>query len=311
MIKRTIYIGNPAYLSLSNEQMVVKLPAVEKANVSELLKKEATKTVPIEDMGLLVLDDQQITMTQGLMTKLMEYNVALVNCGANHLPQGLMLPLDKNTTLHERFEKQLESSVPLRKQMWQQTMQAKIHNQAVVLQRCRQFDSSIMETMARSVKSGDTDNLEAQAAVVYWGNLFPQFPNFVRGREEDPPNNLLNYGYAILRAIVARSLVGSGLLPLMGIHHRNKYNAYCLADDVMEPYRPYVDEWVVKYVDKYPMDVFMELDKDAKAYLLQIPVLNVMLDGQKRPLSVAVAQTTASVAQCFAKSTNKILYPLM
>ena len=311
MIKRTLYFGHPAYLSLSNSQLVVKLPEVETAPVSEALKKESTTTVPVEDVGIVILDNQRITITQGLVAALMENNVALVSCADNHLPQGLMLPLNKNTTQCERFGYQAEASLPLKKQLWQQTMQCKIHNQAVVLRKYRNIDTAIMETMARSVKSGDSDNYEAQAAVFYWSHLFPEHKNFVRGREEDPPNNLLNYGYALLRAIVARSLVGSGLMPTLGIHHRNKYNAYCLADDIMEPYRPYIDEWVIAYTDKHNPLEYATLTQDAKIHLLHIPQLDVTIEGKTRPLMVAVAQTTASLAQCYAKQLRRIAYPTM
>ncbi len=157
---------------------------------------------------------------------------------------------------------------------------------------------------AGEVRSGDPDNLEARAAVYYWANLFRDFK---REREGEPPNNLLNYGYAILRAIVARGLVGSGLLPTLGIHHHNRYNAYCLADDIMEPYRPYVDKLVVEMFD----GGMKELDKDAKSRLLSIPVLDVVIGGERNPLMIAVGQTTASLYKCFSGESRKIAYPDM
>jgi CRISPR-associated protein Cas1 len=169
---------------------------------------------------------------------------------------------------------------------------------------------------AGEVKSGDADNMEARAAVYYWKNLFPDIEGFVRGREEMPPNNLLNYGYAILRAVVARALVASGLLPTLGIHHHNRYNAYCLADDIMEPYRPFVDKLVVEIVtvastslsDRY-LSLQLELTKEIKSQLLQIPVLDVKINGQRSPLMIAVGQTTASLAKCFLGESRKIAYP--
>ena len=241
MIKRTLYFGNPAYLSLRYEQMVIKLPEVVKnETLSDSFKEEAVRTIPIEDIGVVLLDHKQITITQGLLEKLLENNCALITCDNSHLPVGLMLPLCGNTTQSERFSNQIEASLPLKKQLWQQTIMAKISNQATLLQNRRGAEVGNMRKWATDVKSGDSENLEARAAAYYWKNIFPSIPHFIRGREGDPPNNLLNYGYAILRAVVARALVSSGLLPTLGIHHHNKYNAYCLADDIMEPYRPYV-----------------------------------------------------------------------
>src|SRR5574344_2709718 len=235
MIKRTLCFSNPAYLSLKNAQMVIKLPEVEKAEVPDSFKQEAIRTIPIEDIGVVVLDHKQITITQGLLEMLLENNCAVITCDSSHLPVGLMLPLCGNTTQSERFRNQIEASLPLKKQLWQQTIIAKIENQAAVLA-IQGVEIRNMQTWANDVKSGDSDNLEARAAVYYWKNLFADRPNFVRDREGDFPNALLNYGYAILRAIVARALVTSGLLPTLGIHHHNRYNAYCLADDIMEPY---------------------------------------------------------------------------
>ena len=160
---------------------------------------------------------------------------------------------------------------------------------------------------ASEVKSGDSENMEARAAVYYWQNAFPMFENFTRSREGETPNNLLNYGYAILRAIVARALVSSGLLTTLGIHHRNKYNAFCLADDIMEPYRPYVDRLVMQICERY--DDTVELTKELKAELLQIPVLDVMINNKRSPLMVAVSSTTASLQRCYAGEIRKIIYP--
>jgi len=250
MIKRTLYFGNPAYLSMRNAQLVIYLPEVVNNNtLPESFKKEAQTTIPIEDIGVMVLDHKQITITHGLMEALLVNNTALITCDSSRMPVGLLLPLSGNTLQSERFNAQLEASLPLRKQLWQQTIQCKIENQAYVLKTMRGAVVKNMKVWAGDVKSGDSDNLEARAAAYYWKNMFPTIPDFTRGREGVPPNNLLNYGYAILRAIVARALVGSGLLPTFGIHHHNRYNAYCLADDIMEPYRPFVDKLVVEIVD--------------------------------------------------------------
>ncbi|MEG2341346.1 MAG: type II CRISPR-associated endonuclease Cas1, partial [Odoribacter sp.] len=233
MIKKTLYFGNPAYLSLHNEQLVIKLPEVEKSDLPEAFKQDAIRTIPIEDIGVLVLDHKQITLTQGLLEKLLENNCAVITCNSNRMPVGLLLPLCGNTTQNERFRAQLSVSLPLQKQLWQQTIQFKIRNQAAILGKTRGVVVKNMLIWSNEVKSGDSDNLEARAAAYYWRNIFPTIEGFTRDRDGCPPNHLLNYGYAILRAIVARSLVASGLLPTLGIHHHNRYNAYCLADDIM------------------------------------------------------------------------------
>lgn len=312
MIKKTLYFGNPAYLSLRMEQMVIKLPEVEKAeNIPELIREQTVLTRPIEDIGVVVLDNKQITVTQGLLEALLENNCAVVTCDSHRMPVGLMLPLCGNTLQSERFQEQISASLPLRKQLWQQTVRAKINNQARVLTVCSQVESRCMRKWSDDVRSGDTDNQEARAAAYYWKHLFsniPELDGFSRSREGSPPNNLLNYGYAILRAVVARALVCSGLLPTFGIHHHNKYNAYCLADDVMEPYRPYVDELVYGLVVKYGAEA-LELTKDIKAALLTIPTIDVVIGGKRSPLMVGVSQTTASLYKCFSGEQRLIAYP--
>ncbi|MDD6782474.1 MAG: type II CRISPR-associated endonuclease Cas1 [Bacteroidales bacterium] len=309
MIKRTLCFSNPAYLSLKNAQLVIKLPEVEKADVVELIKAEAVRTIPIEDIGVVVLDNRQITITQGVVEALLENNCAIITCDNAHLPMGLMLPLCGNTTQSERFRLQIDASLPLKKQLWQQTVQCKIRNQAAVLQNTRNAIVKNMLAWAGEVKSGDSDNLEGRAAAYYWRNLFSDILGFTRDRNGLPPNNLLNYGYAILRAVVARALVGSGLLPTLGIHHHNRYNAYCLADDIMEPYRPYVDALVCRLVSDG--HITEELTTELKRELLQIPTLDVVINGKRSPLMVAVGQTTASLYRCFSGEQRKIAYPEM
>jgi CRISPR-associated protein Cas1 len=305
MIKKTLYFGNPIYLSLRNAQLVLRKPDADK--LEESFKQDAERTIPIEDIGVVVLDNRRITITTGAMEALLGNNCAIITCDSTNLPVGLMLPLCGNTTQSERFRNQIDASLPLKKQLWQQTIRQKILNQATVLNKNTGAIVKNMQVWANEVKSGDPDNLEARAATYYWRNLFPTLPNFVRGREGDPPNNLLNYGYAILRACVARGLVGSGLLPTLGIHHHNRYNAYCLADDIMEPYRPFVDDLVINIMQEYPD--YSELTLSIKAALLTIPSLDVMLDGKRSPLMIAVGQTTASLAKCFNGELRKIAYP--
>lgn len=305
MIKKTLYFGNPIYLSLRNAQLVLRTPEADK--LEESFKRDAERTIPIEDIGVVVLDNKRITITTGAMEALLGNNCAIITCDSTNLPVGLMLPLSGNTTQSERFRNQIDASLPLKKQLWQQTVRQKILNQATVLNKNTGAVVKNMQVWANEVKSGDPDNFEARAATYYWRNLFPTIPDFVRGREGEPPNNLLNYGYAILRACVARGLVGSGLLPTLGIHHHNRYNAYCLADDIMEPYRPFVDDLVVNIMQHYPD--YSELTLSIKAALLTIPSLDVMLDGKRSPLMNAVGQTTASLAKCFNGELRKIAYP--
>lgn len=310
MIKRTLYFGNPAYLSVRLAQLEIRLPEVEKnSTLPDSFKESSIKRVPIEDIGVMILDHKQITITQGAMGALLDNNVAVITCDDHRMPTGLMLPLAGNTTQSERFRHQIEASLPLKKQLWQQTIQAKILNQSTVLYRQRDLECGNMEAWAKQVKSGDVDNLEGRAAAFYWQNLFGNIKGFHRDREGIPPNNLLNYGYAILRAVVARSLVGSGLLPTMGIHHHNRYNAYCLADDIMEPYRPYVDQLVAEIVDS-GVDI-SKLTNEIKSKLLSIPILDVVINGRRSPLMIGVGMTTASLYKCYSGEIRKIAYPIM
>ncbi|WEK35430.1 MAG: type II CRISPR-associated endonuclease Cas1 [Candidatus Pseudobacter hemicellulosilyticus] len=295
MIKRTLYFGNPAYLKTLNEQLVLELPDTGE-----------TKSIPIEDIGICILDHQQITVTQALLAKLLANNTAVITCDHTHHPTGLLLNLDGNSLQSQHFQSQLAASVPLKKQLWQQTIIAKIQNQAALLAIQRE-ESKLLLNYAGSVKSGDSENHEAKAAAYYWKRIFPDFLEFRRERYGPPPNNLLNYGYAIVRALVARNLVSSGLLPTFGIHHRNQYNAYCLADDIMEPYRPYVDQVVCRIIRGNGR--FLEMTPLMKKELLSIPAMDVHIDGNKSPLINAVQRTTASLAKCFEGKQRKLLYP--
>lgn len=296
MIKRTLYFGNPAYLSFKDNQLVVKS------------LDGSIKTAAIEDVGFVILDNSRITLSNVLMGALLENNCAIISCGGSHLPIGLLLPLSGNTLQSERFRFQVEASIPLKKQLWQQTVQQKILNQAKILQLKRNLSTKNMIIWANAVRSGDVENKEAVAAAYYWKTLFPDIENFTRDRYGLPPNNMLNYGYAILRGVVARSLVASGLLPTLGIHHCNRYNAYCLADDIMEPYRPIVDKLIIEQLDEkkeYPV----ELTKEIKIPLLNIPVLDVFIDGKRSPLMNAVTTTTTSLFKCYAGELRKLIYP--
>ena len=308
MIKKTLYFGNPAYLSLKNKQLLIRLPEVaNNKTLPDNFKTEAERTIPIEDIGMIILDNKRLTITQGVLEELLANNCALITCDSTRMPVGLMLPLDGNSVQTERYRDQIEASLPLKKQLWQQTVQSKIRNQAFVLSRKNDAVVKNMEAWANQVRSGDPDNLEARSAVYYWANLFPEIEGFYRERDGIAPNNLLNYGYAILRSVVARALVSTGLLPSIGIFHKSKYNAYCLADDIMEPYRPYVDNLVCEIIADG--EDIATLSKEVKARLLNIPVLDVTIEGNRRPLMNAVTQTTASLYNCFSGRLRKIKYP--
>lgn len=306
MIKKTLYFGNPAYLSLKDQQLVIKIRQEnqDKSSISD----ETTITKPIEDIGVVVLENSQITITHGAISALLENQVAIITCNKQGMPIGLMLPLDGNKTQSEKFRCQIEASLPLKKRLWQQTVKAKISNQIAVLNSCIKCETRCMKLWSDNVKSGDSDNQEARAAAYYWHNLFQDIPNFTRDRYGMAPNNLLNYGYSILRGVIARALVGSGMLPTLGIHHHNKYNAYCLADDIMEPYRPYVDELVYRLIEVKgtPPDF---LDKEWKSAMLSIPTLDVIIEGKRMPLMIGATTTTASLYKCFSGESTHILYP--
>lgn len=298
MIKRTLYFGSGAYLSVKDSQLVVQL-AEDITNTK--------KTMPIEDIGVVILDNPQITITQRVLVQLLENNVAVITCNQFHHPIGLQLCLDSNTLQSERFQTQINASESLRKNLWQQTIVSKIYNQAMVL---KDFDVPIrnMITWSNSVLSGDSKNHEARAAAYYWKNLLESHDNFKRERFGEYPNNFFNYAYAILRAITARSLVASGLLPTLGIHHKNRYNSYCLADDIMEPYRPFVDKLIIDIIRKYPQEE--TLTTQIKQEILKLPIIDVEINKKTSPLQIAMQETTSSLAQCFNSTRRKIKYPI-
>ena len=292
MIKRVLCFENPARLSLKLAQMVVEL-------------QDVTRTLPIEDIGVVILDHKQITITHALIDALLANNVAIVTSNDKHLPVGLMLPLDGNTLQSERFRAQIDASEPLKKQMWQQTIVAKILGQAHVLG-IQHIEHSNMLKWAKDVRSGDTENMEAKAAAFYWRNMFEK-DVFIRDPQGLPPNNLLNYGYSIVRAMMARALVGAGLLPTLGIHHHSRYDAYCLADDIMEPYRPFVDMKVLEMWSKG--GVTSDISSDQKREILGITTMDVNISGHRSPMMLAIQTTAQSVQKCFSGEARKIIYP--
>lgn len=296
MIKRTLFFGNPAYLSTRNKQMIVSFPEADKEDVS----------IPIEDLGYVVLENPQITITNGLLMQLIQNNTAVISCDHQHMPCSLFQPLVGHSEQTERMRFQLNASLPLKKQLWQQTIVAKVENQAVHLV-LRNKNALKLQRWSSQVLSGDTTNIEAVSAAYYFQTLFAEIPDFSRNQKGVAPNNLLNYGYAILRAVAARALVSSGMLPSIGIFHRNKYNAFCLADDIMEPYRPFVDLLVYDIVETGCQ--IEDLNKNIKEELLKIPAMDVTIDGKRSPLMVAMSRTTNSLHDCFSGVSRKILYP--
>lgn len=295
MIKRTLFFGNPAYLSTKNDQLVVSFPDEDREQ----------KTIPIEDLGYIVLEHPQITITTGLIRKLVDNKTAVITCNVQHLPTGFLQPLQGHSEQTERYRHQLNASIPLKKNLWQQTVIAKIENQALHFKKLEK-NPKRLERYAKEVKTADHDNQEALAAAFYFQNLF-DLPDFSRNQKGIAPNGLLNYGYAILRAVTARAIVSSGLLPSIGIFHSNKYNAFTLADDVMEPYRPFVDHIVWEMVASG--EHIEEVSTDLKAQLLMIPAMDVFIDGKNSPLMNAMSRTTNSLWECFYGSSRKILYP--
>ena len=292
MIKRVLCFENPARLSLKLAQMVVEL-------------QDVTRTLPIEDIGVVILDHKQITITHALIDALLANNVAIVTSNDKHLPVGLMLPLDGNTLQSERFRAQIDASEPLKKQMWQQTIVAKILGQAHVLG-TRLIKHNNMLKWAKDVRSGDPENMEARAAAFYWRNMFEK-DAFIRDPQGLPPNNLLNYGYSIVRAMMARALVGAGLLPTLGIHHHSRYDAYCLADDIMEPYRPFVD---MKVLEMWKNGgITSDISSDQKRELLGITTMDVSISGHRSPMMLAIQTTAQSVQKCYSGEARKIIYP--
>lgn len=290
MIKRTLFFGNKSSLTTRNEQLIIKTN-----------EKEAS--VPIEDIGFVVIENQESYISLPTINKLINNNVAVIFCNEKHMPSSMLMNLDGHHLQHEFFKAQINASEPLKKQLWQQTVKTKIQHQAQLLEKIGQANTPL-NYYASKVLSGDSDNREGAAAAYYWKHIFDF--DFKRERYGEHPNAFLNYGYIVLRAAVARALAGSGLLNTIGIHHRNKYNAFCLADDIMEPYRPLVDIKVLEIINNYDTT---ELTTEIKAELLSILTQNVYYQNQVSPLIVALNKTTSSLQQCFAGSSKKIIYP--
>lgn len=290
MIKRTLLVENKTTITCKNNQLVLRSESRE-------------GTVPIEDIGYIVLDHPEIYISIPAMNALVENNTAVIICAINHLPSGMFLNLNGHYIQQELFRNQIEASVPLKKNLWQQTVIEKIRNQGELLSRIRQ-EKNHFDYLASKVLSGDTTNMEGVAAQYYWKYFFET--DFKRERFGGYPNTFLNYGYAILRAATARALSGSGLLNTLGIHHKNKYNAFALADDIMEPFRPMVDEKVYQILQNYEEQA---LTTAIKMEVLQIITQTVYFKNEISPLMVGLQKTAASLQQCYMGARKKIKYP--
>lgn len=285
---------SPVSLSLRDKQLVVTFK-----------DNKDTVTRPIEDIGFIVIENPMVSITVPLLNELSDNNVSVIFCDKKQMPKSMLMSLDGNSTLQESYRYQFDAGVTLKKRLWKQLVESKIRNQAALLDKVGE-KGDVLKTYYMNVKSGDTDNREGAAARIYWNHLFGN--NFRREREGNPPNNLLNYGYTILRAAAARALIGSGLYPAFGIFHRNRYNSFPLADDVMEPYRPFVDEIVYHL---YNDGAVSELDSHAKGHLLRVLFSDVRIGKVTRPLEIALSITTASLLKVYKAETDKLSLPMI
>lgn len=294
MLKRTLMFTNPMRLMLKQQQIVI-WDKEQEAN-------SPLATVPIEDIGIVVVENQRVSISIPLLNALADANVMVVFCDAKGMPKSLLTNMDSNDTQCEILNLQIACGEVLKKQLWKQLVEAKIKNQAALLSKLNK-DGELLKPYYNNVKSGDADNREGAAAHLYWQMLFGK--GFVRDREWPGVNTLLNYGYTILRAATARAIVSSGLLPAVGLFHHNRSNAFPLADDLMEPFRPYVDEVVYQLAESDNL----ELNKETKALLIQVLYADTQFNKVLRPLSVGLTMTTASLVKCLEKEATKLSLP--
>ncbi len=295
MIRKTVEFSTPSTrLSVAHRQLVVERPDLPEA------------TLPIEDLGVLIVDDARATYTQSVFLSLLEAGATVLVTGRDHLPAGMMLPLDAHHVQTERHRAQVETSAPVRKRAWQTIVRAKIVQQAAVLSHFTGSHGGLAP-MACRVRSGDPDNLEAQAAQRYWPRLFGK--TFRRDREAEGVNALLNYGYAVVRAAVARAVVAAGLIPSLGVHHRHRNNPFCLADDLLEPYRPYVD-WRVRQMAGDDTESAPDLsERETRAELLSLLNETVHVGGRREPLMLAFHTSAASLCRTLTGGDRTLALP--
>ncbi len=301
MIKRIVEISQEkTYLSVRYGQLVLKRNG------------EQVSSIPCEDIGVLLVDHSGVTYTHSVFTELLDRGAAIVLCGGNHHPAGMLLPIESNSVQTERFREQIGAKEPVKKRLWKQIVKAKIKHQAKVAGKDSDIYKALMVLRDR-VRSGDPNNIEAQASRKFWPVFLQDMDPagspqaFRRDINGAAPNNMLNYGYTVMRAAVARALCSAGLLPSLGIHHRNRYNAFCLADDLLEPFRGFVEEKVRDiYFDIGPVD---DLEQTTKAKLLEVLYDEVNIGGFKGPLMVGLHRTMASLQRCFAGEQKYIDLP--
>ncbi len=293
MIKRTLFFSHAVCLSVRHKQLVI----FSKETQEETL-------IPIEDIGFVIIENELVSLTIPLINELTDNNCAVIFCNEKHLPFSMTMPLDCNEIQTQLFSAQINAKLPVKKKCWKQIVEYKIKNQGLLL---KKYDLNFARLIdfSKCVKSGDATNMESQAAKFYWDNLFGK--EWCRNRFGDFPNNYLNYGYAILRAATARALIGSGLLPTLGIHHHNKYNAYCLADDLMEPYRPFIDDEVIEYISTNADK--KELGLEFKTKILKVLTRDVKMENMSRPMMVALSMTSASLANALSSESEKLKLP--
>ena len=291
MIKRTIVFTSPCRVSYKNGQLVM-----DNHDTGE------QKKTPVEDLGVVLIENQQVSISVPALNALSANNCAVVFCDSRHMPSSMLMPLDSNSVQGERYRDQLEASLPLKKGLWKQIIQMKIRNQSSLLTKLG-LDGGKLKPFYSNVKSGDSDNREGIAAKIYWDEMFGD--EFVRSRNGPDPNMLLNYGYSILRAAMARAIVGSGLSPSFGLFHKNRYNAFPLADDLMEPYRPYVDALVYQLLLENKKD----LDSEVKQRLLRVLFVDTVFEGCTRPLEIGLSMSTASLVRCFSGEGKELVLP--
>jgi CRISPR-associated protein Cas1 len=296
MIKRIVEISQAkTYLSVRYGQLLLKQNG------------ELQSSIPCEDIGVLLVDHQGTSYTHCVFTELLRCGAAIVLCGNNHHPTGMLLPIESNSIQTERFRHQIKVKEPVKKRLWKQIIQAKIKHQASLAGKDSDIYKSLM-TLRHHVRSGDPENIEAQASRKFWP-AYLQDVTFHRNIDGPPPNNMLNYGYMVMRAAVARALCSAGLLPSLGIHHRNRYNAFCLADDLLEPFRGFVESKVRDiFQDNGPID---DLDQPTKAKLLEVLYEEVNIGGFKGPLMVGLHRTAASLQRCFAGEQKNLDLPVL
>ena len=292
MIKRTVDVSKPSYLSLKNQQLLIDQEG------------KTVGRVPVEDLGILILEHPAITITQGVILACQKNNVALVFCDERHLPYSTLLPLSEGNQLHSKvLRQQIKISQPSKKRIWKKIVQEKIWEQGLTLKNLGKPHQELL-SLSLKVKSGDSDNLEAQAARKYWPLLMGK--GFIRDFEAEGANALLNYGYSIVRAMIARALVGTGLHPALGLFHHNQYNGLALADDIMEPFRPWVDRIVY---DILKNNALAKVDKVTKQLLLELLGKQVLCEKKKLPFLVVSHLLAAKLKMAYEKPTISLIWP--